>query len=136
MADLYDIIAQYSVVEFLPPNRTHKLQEVVARSKPSNVVFYARLEPTDKLPLAVKAACNQIATALNADADYPGVSSITINQEVDANNQVDYTIDVEVVSSSGNSFQTLTLPWNDVWPPGMEKPVANAVAQLDAIEEA
>lgn len=136
MAALYDILGQYTVVEFKPPNKETKMHEVVARAKPSGIVFYVRLVPTATLPAAVSAACNQVAKAVNADANLPGVTGIAINQILDQNNQVDYTLDVTVESSSGNSEMTITRPWNDVWPPGLAKPVAAAVAQLDAIEEA
>ena len=135
MPDLYDVLATYTVVEFTPPNRQAKKTEVVAVSKPSNIEFYVRLEPTSHLAAAVAAGCNQVATALNTDAQIPGVSGIVINQEIDANNKVDYTLDVTVVSDDGDLFQTITLPWNDVWPPAMERPVAATVATLNAIKE-
>jgi hypothetical protein len=119
------------VTEFLPPNRQQKATEVVAVSVPSNIQFYARLYNTTHIAAAVDAACNQIATAINADMKVPGVSDMVINQEIDANNQVDYSIDVTVVSSDGNRFLTLTFPWNSIWPPGIDKQVAAAVTELD-----
>src|SRR5215813_4965312 len=136
MATLYDVIATYTVVEFLPPNRQQKLLEIVARSKPSGVEFYARVANDKYVVTATRVACHDIAVALNTDAEIPGVAGITINQDIDANNQVDYSLDVDVVSDSGNSTMTLTLPWADVFPPAMEAPVAKAVEDLNAIEEA
>lgn len=135
MPDLYDIIATYTVVEFLPPNRSQKLLEVVARSKPSNVEFYARVAQDQYTATAVRVACHDIATALNTDATYDGVAGITVNQDIDNNNQVDYSLDVDVVSTSGASTMTISLPWADVFPPAMQTPVHRAQAELDAIEQ-
>lgn len=135
MPALYDVLATYTVIEFHPPDRQVKMLEWVAVSKPSNVQFYFRLPNDQHFAAGLKAASNQIATLMNTKSKVPGVDSIVVNQIIDQNNQVDYSVDVTVVSDDGNFFQTVTVPWDDLWTDVFDKRVAATLAQLNDLSE-
>lgn len=135
MPALYDVLATYTVIEFHPPDRQAKMLEWVAVSKPSGVQFYFRLPNDQFFAAGVKAASNQLATLFNTKSEVPGVSSIVVNQIIDQNNQVDYSVDVTVVSDNGNYFQTITIAWNDVWTDVFDKQVAATLKQLNDLSE-
>lgn len=135
MPALYDVLATYTVIEFHPPDRQVKMLEWVAVSKPSGVQFYFRLPNDQHFAAGLKAASNQIATLMNTKSQVPGVDSIVVNQIINQNNQVDYSVDVTVVSDDGNFFQTLTIPWDDLWTDVFDKRVAATLAQLNDLSE-
>lgn len=134
MADLFDIVAQQAVTEFVPPSSTRQVHEITARAKPSGVVFTFRVSKGDYTPQVVGLVAHDLAQVFNKAADVPGVAFIQEGSDITAENTIarDYTIGVE--STSGDSSTEIAVTLTTLETDAFAGRVEAARAKLDAIE--
>lgn len=135
MAELFTILSQEVVTEFVPPSRTREKHEVWARAEPSGVVFTFRVVPADYAPSHVSLIAHDLAQAMNRLADQPGVTGVVMQQDVNANNQVTLHVVVTVESTSGDSTTDVRLAYGESFDQRGYDKIAKARANLDAIED-
>lgn len=135
MAELYTILSQEAVTEFVPPSRTRERHEIWARAEPSGVVFTFRVVPADYAPAHVNLIAHDLAQTANALAARPGVVGVAMIQDINANNIVTTSWRVTVESASGDSSTDVPLTYSQGFGADGYRKVAAARANLDAIEE-
>lgn len=135
MAATYDIVSQTPAFELIPPNKLRRVTEVIAQAKPSGVIFFVRFPPSQYNPTQVALVCNSVATQLNKDMKVPGVVGITIEQDIDQNNQIVEFGVTTVESDSGNSIGEIREIQTYLFTDDFVKKVTALRNKLNAIEE-
>jgi hypothetical protein len=134
MADLFDIVSQQTVEEYLPGGKVRERREVWAVAKPSGIAFPFRVVPADYSAQHVNLIAHDIAEYLNKLANVPGVVAVTVEQGVTGSNQIDTTVLVTVESSSGDGTNDVRLSWGEMFGLNGYPKLTKAIAQLDAVE--
>jgi hypothetical protein len=111
VAASYTIISQQRVDQYEPGGKVVSRFEVWAVAQPSGVAFPFRVTPLDYGTTTVDVVAKQLAHYINLMAAQPGVVSMEFQQGVVGDNSIDTTILVTVESDSGNSTDTVTMPY-------------------------
>lgn len=135
MADLYDVIGQETVTEFVPPQTTRQKHQVTAVAKPSGVVFVTRVASADWNANNLGLILHDLAVYMNKLAARPGVVSVDEQQDVNANNQLTNSFLVTVESSSGDGSADVRLTYGEAFGSDGYAKIQAARDKLDAIEE-
>lgn len=134
MADLYDIISQETVEEYLPGGKVRERREVWAVAKPSGIAFPFRVVPADYSAQHVNLIAHDIAEYLNKLAEHVGVVAVAVEQGVTGSDQIDTTVLVTVQSSSGDGTADVRLSWGEMFGLDGYPKLTRTIAQLDAVE--
>lgn len=134
MADLYDILSQQAITEFLPPDKSRVLHEIVAQAKPSGIVFPFRFKPIDYFPKGVDLTLHDVAQWLNKLGEHPGVVAVSMEHDIDGANMFVVTWRVTVETPSGDSSDDVILSWGDAQGVNGYPKLDRAIANLEAIE--
>lgn len=134
MASAFSFVASEATTEVSASDEVRDVQRTTLTAQPSGVTFSVMVPSGAGMAAATAAAATPIAEAFNTAADHPGVAGIFTSQEVNAAGNVTDVAVVTVTSTSGRSSTTVTVPMGTVQGGDISGAVADARAQLDALE--
>jgi len=134
MADSFDYLGATGSEEIIGGGKTQPIRIVSARAQPSGVMFTLPVALADFEPGPLGIILGTVADALNKDADEPGVDDINVYQDVSPSGQFVNKVAVTVVSTSGNSDETIQVPYGAIFDHRFADAVKAARANMDALE--
>lgn len=134
MADSFEILGAVGTVELVGGTKTQPVRQVTARAIPSAVIFTLVVAASDYTPQKIPLIFGTVADALNKCSEVPGVETINVYQDVNDAGQFVNKVDVGVTSSSGNSDETISVPYGSIFDDRFASLVGKARANMDAIE--
>jgi hypothetical protein len=140
VAEYYRFVDAEPVTVFVPPNSSRRSMQVRGVEPHTGIYFLSLMRRKSYLDAAYRNVhMNALGRALYEDAQTPNVAGISVRQTQDSQSQLRNELDVDVVSSSGQSSGRITLKYPradhvaaDV--AAFREAVAAEVALLDAAE--
>jgi hypothetical protein len=134
VAEHFEFLGSTATDELIGGGKTRPIRLASARAIPSGVQFTLPIAVVDFEPTKLEIILNTVAEALNKDAAVDGVDDINVYQDVSPSGQFVNKVTVSVVSSSGNSDETISVPYGAIFDARFEAAVKKAVANMDAVE--
>ncbi len=134
MAADFETLGVVATVEPLGGGQTRSVRLYSFRAVPSGVAATLVIAAVDMVPSHLRMIVPVVAAALNKANAVPGVDGISVYQDVDASGQFVTKMDVDVVSTSGNSSDTIHPPYGSIFDDRFEQAVARSRASMDAVE--
>jgi hypothetical protein len=134
MAATFQVVAQYPTLEFLGGTRTQQVMTVGIQTKPSGIYVEFRLPKLIYDDQHVNAAAIGWATIFETIATEDWVGGVEWAQRPTAGGQLQDVAVITVVSSSGNSSDTLTVPVTQLGPKLHQPQITALHEKLDSAE--
>lgn len=131
----YQFLSGVGDIEIIGPGRTRPVVQVTAQADGSGYVFTTVVARVDYKQPNLGIILNTIADAIDKDAHVPGVENINLYQDVNPQGQFVNKLEVGVVSTSGASDETITIPYGALFDARFEARVTAARDHLDAVEQ-
>lgn len=130
----YQFMSGAGDVEIIGPGKTRPVVVVTAQADNSGFVFTTVVARVDYKQPNLGIILNTIADAIDKDANVAGVENINLYQDVNAQGQFVNKVEVGVVSTSGASDETITVPYGAIFDQRFAELVGAARDHLDAVE--
>lgn len=130
----YQFMSGAGDVEIIGPGKTRPVVVVTAQADNSGFVFTTVVARVDYKQPNLGIILNTIADAIDKDANVAGVENINLYQDVNAQGQFVNKVEVGVVSTSGASDETITVPYGAIFDQRFAEFVGAARDHLDAVE--
>lgn len=134
MADNYTFLGATATEFLIGAGKTQPGRMVSAQAQPSGAMFTLAIPETDYTPQKLGEILSTVADALNRSAATPNVTDINVYQDVNSSGQFKTEMTVGVVSTSGNSDETISLPYSYIFGSDFAGKIQAEVANMDAIE--
>lgn len=136
MADLFTIVTSYQDVEFLGGTNTRDVQVAGATTKQNGIYFEVRVQKQQyeqQGPSIINAAALGMANILETLSRQPNVGGVQWGQQ-SAGGQLQDVAIITVVSDSGNSSSTYTVPIVQLGPDLNEAEIETIAHRLNQTE--
>lgn len=133
MAGSYKVLSANATVELVGGDQTQDVQQLTLQAIPSGAVFPVRVPLAGFTPEAVTAKAEPLAAALNALAADPGVSAVSVVQDVNAAGQLEDRVTVTVTTGDGQLSTAVDAPLGDALRGTLDAKIAAALANLEAV---
>jgi hypothetical protein len=134
VAATFQVVAQYPTLEFLGGTRTQQVMTVGIQTKPSGIYVEFRLPKLIYDDQHVNAAAIGWATIFETVVKEDWVGGVEWAQQPTASGQLQDVAVITVVSSSGNSSDTMTVPVTQLGPKLHQPQITALHDKLDATE--
>lgn len=130
----YQFMSGVGDVEIIGPGKTRQVVVVTAQADNSGYVFTTVVARVDYKQPNLGIILNTIADAIDKDANVAGVENVNLYQDVNPQGQFVNKVEVGVVSTSGASDETITIPYGAIFDARFGELVGAARDHLDAVE--
>lgn len=134
MAADYNIVGSLPTTEFLGGTKTRSVVTVQVTTNPHGVYFEFRVPHADFTPHTVATYAEQYAANVEVAFQNPAVAGIEWIQTPTANGFLQDQAIVTVQSDSGNSTDTVTVPWGALDPRALDPKIQALREKLNAVE--
>jgi len=134
MADTYEYLGAVETSELVGSSMVRPAREVTARAVPSGYVFSTIVAPADFNANNLGLILAGIAAAVNKAAKVPGVVDLNVYSDVTGGGQFTRKLSVGVESTTGNSSETIDVPYGALFDARFAAAVKKARDNMDEIE--